>query len=80
MKADSVCICFVTKRHHTALLKFSFSLVYILLFSVRVLNVNVAKNSTVLDNLSVNILYRHTYRDLCAKKHRDKNIRAREIR
>ena len=58
MKAESVCICFVTKHHYTALPWFSLSLFYILLFSVHIVNFNAAKSSTVLDNLSVNI---HTY-------------------
>ena len=55
VKADSVCICFVTKRHYTVLPRFLFSLFYILLFSIHIVNVNVAKKGTVLDNLSVNI-------------------------
>ena len=58
MKADSVCICFVTKHHYTTLPWFSFSLFYILLFSVHIVNVNAAESSTVLDNSSVKI---HTY-------------------
>ena len=60
MKADSVCICFVTKHHYTTLPWFPFSLFYILLFSVHI--VNAAKSSTVLDNLSVNIyIYIYIY-------------------
>ena len=55
MKADAVCICFVTKHHYTALPLFPFSLFYILLFSVNIVNVNAAKSSKGLDNLSVNI-------------------------
>ena len=35
VKADSVCIFFGTKHHYTALHWFSFSLFYIVLFSVR---------------------------------------------
>ena len=46
---------FVTKHHYTALSGFSFSLFYILLFSVHIVNVNAVKSGTVLDNLSVNI-------------------------
>ena len=62
MKADPVCICFVTEHHYTC--STSFSLFYTLLFSVHIVNVNAAKSSTVLDNLSVNIyryLYTHIY-------------------
>ena len=55
VKADSVCICFVTKHHYTTLPWFPFSLFYTLLFSVHIVNVNAAKSSTVLDNLIVNI-------------------------
>ena len=55
MKADAVCICFVTKHHYTALPLFPFSLFYILLFSVHIVNVNEAKSNKGLDNLSVNI-------------------------
>ena len=55
MKADSVYICFVTKHHYTTLSWFSFSLFYILLFSVHIVNVDAAKSSAVLDNLNVNI-------------------------
>ena len=55
MKADAVYICFVTKHHYTALPLFPFSLFYILLFSVHIVNVNAAKSSKGLDNLSVNI-------------------------
>ena len=54
MKADSVCICFVTKHHYTVLPRFLFSLFYILLFSIHIVNVNVAKKGTVLGNLNVN--------------------------
>ena len=68
MKADSVYICFVTKHHYTTLSWFSFSLFYILLFSVHIVNVDAAESSTVLDNLSVNIyvyisiyIYTHIY-------------------
>ena len=66
MKADSVYICFVTKHHYTTLSWFSFSLFYILLFSVHIVNVDAAESSTVLDNLSVNIyvyisIYIYTY-------------------
>ena len=46
MKADSVCICFVTKHHYTTLPWFPFSLFYTLLFSVHIVNVNAAKSST----------------------------------
>ena len=52
---DSICICFVTKHHYTELPWFSFSLFYILLFSVHIVNVNTANNGTVLHNLSVNM-------------------------
>ena len=62
MKADSVCICFVTKHHYTTLPWFSFSLFYTLLFSVHIVNVNAAKSSAVLDNLIVNI-YVYIYID-----------------
>ena len=55
MKADSVCICFVKKHRYTALHWFSFSLFYILSFSVHIVNFNTAKSGTGLDNLSVNI-------------------------
>ena len=55
VKADSVCICFVTKYHFTSLPWFSFCLFYILLFCVHIVNVNAAKNGRVLDNLNVNI-------------------------
>ena len=55
MKADAVYICFVTKHHYTALPLFPFSLFYILLFSVHIVNVNAAKSNKGLDNLSVNI-------------------------
>ena len=62
MKADAVCICFVTKHHYTALPLFPFSLFYILLFSVNIVNVNAAKSSKGLDNLSVNIyIYIYIY-------------------
>ena len=50
VKADSVTFFFVKKHHYTALPSFSFSLFYILLFSV-----HAAKSGTVLNNLSVNI-------------------------
>ena len=55
VEADYVCICFVTKHHYTELPWFSFSLFYILLFSVHIVNVNAAKSSTVFYNFSVNI-------------------------
>ena len=63
MKADSVCIFFflalfffVTNiTMYTALAWFSFSLFYILLFSVHIVDVNAAKSGSVLDNLRVNI-------------------------
>ena len=55
VKADFVCICFVTKHHYTALPRFSFSLFYSLLFSVHIVNVNTAKSCTVLDT------YTYTY-------------------
>ena len=55
MKADSFCICFVTKHHYTVLPRFLFSLFYILLFSIHIVNVNMAKKGTVSDNLNVNI-------------------------
>ena len=63
MKADSVCICFVKKKHrYTALHWFSFSLFYILSFSVHIVNFNTAKSGTGLDNLSVNIyIYIYKY-------------------
>ena len=56
---SSVPICFVTK-HHAALPSgwFSFSLFYILLFSIHIANVNASKRSAVLNTLSVNI---HAY-------------------
>ena len=60
VKTDSVCICFVTKHHYTALPWFLFSLFYILLFSVHIVNVNAAKSGTVLENSSVNI-YTYIY-------------------
>ena len=47
VEADYVCICFVTKHHQTELPWFSFSLFYILLFSVHIINVNAAKSGTV---------------------------------
>ena len=40
---------------YTALAWFSFSLFYTLLFSVHIVDVNAAKNGSVLDNLRVNI-------------------------
>ena len=43
------------KHHYTALSWFSFSSLEILLFSVHIINVSVAKSGTVLDNLSMNI-------------------------
>ena len=43
VRADSVCICFVTKHHFTAFPWFSFSLFQILLFSVLVVNVSAAQ-------------------------------------
>ena len=54
---SSVPICFVTIHHYAALPSgwFSFSLFYILLFSIHIANVNAAKRSAVLNNLSVNI-------------------------
>ena len=55
VEADYVCICFVTKHHYTELPWFSFSLFYILLFSVHIVNVNAAQSSTVFYNFSVNI-------------------------
>ena len=59
VKTDSVCICFVSKHHYSALLQFecwfSFSLFYILLFSAHIVNINAAKSSTVLDKQSLNI-------------------------
>ena len=57
---SSVPICFVTKHHYAALPSgwFSFSLFYILLFSIHIANVNASKRSAVLNNLSVNI---HAY-------------------
>ena len=57
---SSVPICFVTIHHYAALPSgwFSFSLFYILLFSIHIANVNAAKRSAVLNNLSVNI---HAY-------------------
>ena len=59
-QGSSVPICFVTKHHYAALPSgwFSFSLFYILLFSIHIANVNAAKRSAVLNNLSVNI---HAY-------------------
>ena len=64
VKADSVCIffwlCFwffllQNITMYTALAWFSFSLFYILLFSVHIVDVNAAKSGSVLDNLRVNI-------------------------
>ena len=59
VKTDSVCICFVTIHHYSALLWFecwfSFSLFYILLFSAHIVNINAAKSSRVLDKYSLNI-------------------------
>ena len=57
---SSVPICFVTKHHYAALPSgwFSFSLFYILLFSIHIANVNASKRSAVLNTLSVNI---HAY-------------------
>ena len=63
VKADSVCIfffwlCFFLLQNitmYTALAWFSFSLFYILLFSVHIVDVNAAKSGSVLDNLRVNI-------------------------
>ena len=57
---SSVPIFFVTKHHYAALPSgwFSFSLFYILLFSIHIANVNASKRSAVLNNLSVNI---HAY-------------------
>ena len=55
VKADFFCIFFVTKHHYTTLPWSLFSLVYVLLFSVHIVNVNAAKSGTVLNNLSVNI-------------------------
>ena len=57
---SSVPICFVTKHHYAALPSgwFSFSLFYILLFSIHIANVNTSNRSAVLNNLSVNI---HAY-------------------
>ena len=59
VKTDSVCICFVSKHHYSALLQFecwfSFSLFYILLFSAHIENINAAKSSSVLDKQSLNI-------------------------
>ena len=66
VKADSVCIFFFfgfvfgffllqNITMYTALAWFSFSLFYILLFSVHIVDVNAAKNGSVLDNLRVNI-------------------------
>ena len=57
MKADFVCICFVTKHHYTALPRFSFSLFYSLLFSVHIVNVNTAKSCTVLDTYTYTYIY-----------------------
>ena len=62
MKADSVCICFAKKHHYKAHPWFSFSLFYILSFSVHIVNFNTAKSGTGLDNLSVNIyIYIYKY-------------------
>ena len=57
---SSVPICFVTKHHYAALPSgwFSFSLFYILLFSIHIANVNTSERSAVLNNLSLNI---HAY-------------------
>ena len=62
VKADSVCIFFLALfffvtniTMYTALAWFSFSLFYILLFSVHIVDVNTAKSGSVLDNLRVNI-------------------------
>ena len=50
-QGSSVPICFVTKHHYAALPSgwFSFSLFYILLFSIHIANVNAAKRSAVLN-------------------------------
>ena len=71
MKADSFCICFVTKHHYTVLPRFLFSLFYILLFSIHIVNVNVAKKGTVLGNLNVNkyIIYMYVSSGLNFEKH-----------
>ena len=62
MKADFVCICFVTKHYYTALPRFSFSLIYSLLFSVHIVNVNTAKSCTVLDTYTYTYIYIYIYR------------------
>ena len=50
------------KHHYTALSWFSFSSLEILLFSVHIINVSVAKSGTVLDNFSMNIyIYIYIY-------------------
>ena len=66
VKADSFAIfLFLDAKHlYTALPWFSFSLFYILLFSVHIDNANAAKSGTVLVNLSVNVYinnYIYTY-------------------
>ena len=57
VKADSFAIfLFLDAKHlYTALPWFSFSLFYILLFSVHIDNANAAKSGTVFVNLSVNV-------------------------
>ena len=64
MKADSFGIFFFfldAKHLYAALPWFSFSLFYILVFSVHIDNVNAAKSGTVLVNLSVNVYINYIY-------------------
>ena len=61
VEADYVCICFVTKHHYTELPWFSFSLFYILLFSVHIVNVNAAKSSTVFITCPWTYIYIYIY-------------------
>ena len=56
VEADYVCICFVTKHHYTELPWFSFSLFYILLFSVHIINVKAAKSGTVSRHVLIGFL------------------------
>ena len=61
VEADYVCICFVTKHHYTELPWFSFSLFYILLFSVHIVNVNAAKSSKVFITCPWTYIYIYIY-------------------
>ena len=56
MKADfDLCTCFVTKHHCTALPWFSFFFFLNPVVFCSYCNVNTARSSTVLDNLSLNM-------------------------